>query len=118
MIVFLREVEGVGRQVDAVPHPELLPLEAGQGVQGLGVVVLVVQGLKRRRFLLFSLLIDPDAAAAEPEDEQVDGGDELRGGGAKRLDPGDAAHLNFRSSVAVVLGGVSKRANSVSYQNW
>lgn len=111
------KIKCIGRQVDAVSHLELLPLKAGQSKQSLGVAIFI-QRFKYLRYFLFSLFSSPNTADAEPEgtnSHQQD--DENTVGEALRV-LGSDAYLNLQSSDGVVLGGVSKRANSRSYQNW
>lgn len=65
-------MKSIGRHVDTVSHPELLPLEAGKSIQSLGVIIFILQGFKRTGCLPFFLLVDPDAAAAESKGKHID----------------------------------------------
>lgn len=65
-------MKSIRRQVDTVSHPELLPLEAGKSIQSLGVIIFILQGFKWTGGLLLFLLVDPDAAAAESKEKQID----------------------------------------------
>lgn len=62
-------MKGFWGQVNTVPHPELLSLEASQSIKHFVVVVFVLQGFKPVRYFLIFLLLNTSTAATEPRRE-------------------------------------------------